>query len=376
MSAPDIFAMPALPTMDVAARLVRLRAILGDAGCDALIVTSLTNVRYLTGFTGSAGMLLVLPEETVLVTDGRYETQAAEQVATAGIDARTAIAPAAKQRELMAFLVASAGPPRLGLEAAHVSWARQRAFASDWFPDAELVPTEGVVEQLRRIKDAGEIARLAWAAEIADAALSSVRPLLADRPTEVSFGQALDFEMRQLGASGPSFETIVASGPNAAKPHHRPSERRIDRGELIVLDFGAVVDGYCSDMTRTVSVGRPASGELLRMVDVVAASQAAGVAAVGPGVACSEVDRVCREVIASAGWGERFIHGTGHGVGLDIHEAPSVAATSSDTLIPGHVVTVEPGVYLPGFAGVRIEDTVVVTDEGCYSLTTTPKELC
>jgi Xaa-Pro aminopeptidase len=373
MTAP---AMPALPAMDVGARLLRLRAALADAGCDALIVTSLTNVRYLTGFTGSAGMLLVMPEKTVLVTDGRYETQASEQVATAGIDASTAIAPAAKQRELVASLVASGGRQRLGLEAAHVSWARQRAFASDWFPDAELVPTEGLVERLRRVKDAGEIARLARAAGIADAALSSVRSLLADRPTEISFGQALDFEMRQLGASGPSFETIVASGPNAAKPHHRPSERRIESGELIVLDFGAVVDGYCSDMTRTVSVGPPASGELVRMVDVVTASQAAGVAAVGPGVACSEVDRVCREVIASAGWGERFVHGTGHGVGLDIHEAPSVAATSSDTLLPGHVVTVEPGVYLPGFAGVRIEDTVVVTDEACYSLTTTPKELC
>ncbi|HSS10071.1 MAG TPA: aminopeptidase P family protein [Acidimicrobiales bacterium] len=376
MTAPAISAMPALPAMDAGARLLRLRAALDDAGCDALIVTSLTNVRYLTGFTGSAGMLLVMPEKTVLVTDGRYETQASEQVATAGIDASTAIAPAAKQRELVASLVASGGPRRLGLEAAHVSWARERAFASDWFPHAELVPTEGLVEQLRRVKDAGEIARLARAAEIADAALSSVRSLLADRPTEISFGQALDFEMRQLGASGPSFETIVASGPNAAKPHHRPSKRRIESGELIVLDFGAVVDGYCSDMTRTVSVGRPASGELVRMVDVVAASQAAGVAAVGPGVACSEVDRVCREVIASAGWGERFVHGTGHGVGLDIHEAPSVAATSSDTLLPGHVVTVEPGVYLPGFAGVRIEDTVVVTDEGCYPLTTTPKELC
>jgi Xaa-Pro aminopeptidase len=339
-----------------------------------LVVTSLTNIRYLTGFTGSAGMLLVLPDGTVLVTDGRYETQAAEQVTTTGT--RVAVAPAAKQRELVSSLVASAGPPRLGLEAAHVSWARQRAFAADWFPQADLVPTEGLVEQLRRVKDAGEIARLARAAQIADTALSRVRPLLAERPTEVSFGRALDFEMRRLGASGPSFETIVASGPNAARPHHRPSERRIEPGELIVLDFGAVVDGYCSDMTRTVSVGQPESEKLVSVAEVVAASQAAGVAAVGPGVACSEVDRVCRDVIASAGWGERFVHGTGHGVGLDIHEAPSVAATSSDTLLVGHVVTVEPGVYLPGFGGVRIEDTVVVTEEGCYPLTTTPKELC
>jgi Xaa-Pro aminopeptidase len=359
--------------MDLSTRLTRLRATIDDARCEALVVTSRTNIRYLTGFTGSAGLLLVLPDETVLVTDGRYETQAAEQVA--GSETRVAVAPTARQRELVGSLVASAGPVRLGLEAAHVSWARQRAFASDWFPQAELMPTEGLVEQLRRIKDPGEVARLARAAEIADAALESVRPLLAAYPTEVEFGRALDFEMRKLGASGPSFETIVASGPNGAKPHHRPAERRIQPDELVVLDFGAVFDGYCSDMTRTMSLGEPAAA-LIRMVDIVSAAQAAGVAAVGPGVACAEVDRACRDVIAAAGWGERFVHGTGHGVGLDIHEAPSVAATSSDTLLTGHVVTVEPGVYLPGLGGVRIEDTVVVTDEGCYPLTTTPKELC
>jgi Xaa-Pro aminopeptidase len=349
-----------------------LRAGLGDAGCDALAVSSLTNIRYLTGFTGSAGLLLVLPDDTVLVTDGRYETQAAEQLA--GVEARLEIAPAVRQKEVVVSLVSSAGPARLGLEAAHVSWARQRAFASDWFPRAELVPTEGLVERLRRRKDAGEIARLARAAEIADAALSSVRPLLSSRPTELTFGQALDSEMRRLGASGPSFETIVASGPNGAKPHHRPSGRRMEADELVVLDFGALFDGYCSDMTRTVAVHPPAPS-LLHLVDVVAASQAAGVAAVGPGVACSDVDRACREVIAAAGFADRFVHGTGHGVGLDIHEAPSVAATSSDTLLSGHVVTVEPGVYLPGIGGARIEDTVVVTDDGCYPLTITPKEL-
>ena len=361
-----------LPAMDFDARLKRLRAGLDDAGSDALVVSSLTNIRYLTGFTGSAGLLLVLPEGTVLVTDGRYETQAAEQLA--GVGARPEIAPAAGQKELVVSLVSCSGPARVGLEAAHVSWARQRAFELDWFPGAELVPTEGLVEGLRRVKDAGEIARLARAAEIADAALLSVRPLLTSGPTEVTFGQALDSEMRRLGASGPSFETIVASGPNAAKPHHRPSGRRIEPDELVVLDFGAVFDGYCSDMTRTVAV-RPPAPSLLDLVDVVATSQAAGVAAVGPGVACSEVDRACRDVVAAAGWADRFVHGTGHGVGLDIHEAPSVAATSSDTLLPGHVVTVEPGVYLPGVAGARIEDTVVVTHDGCYPLTITPKEL-
>ena len=262
----------------------------------------------------------------------------------------------------------------LGLESEHVTWARQRLFAQSWFPGVELVPTTGLVEKLRSVKDDGELDRIAEAARIADAALERVRPALARRPSEVEFGRLLDYEMRCLGAAGPSFETIVASGPNAAKPHHRPGPRRIEGGEPIVLDFGAVVDGYCSDMTRTVWSGDLRDRELKRAVEVVAASQAAGVAAVRSGVPCVEVDRACRAVIASAGWGDRFVHGTGHGVGLDIHEAPSVSAASTDTLCVGQVVTVEPGVYLPGLGGVRIEDTVVVTDDGCRSLTSTAKD--
>jgi Xaa-Pro aminopeptidase len=261
------------------------------------------------------------------------------------------------------------------LEAAHVSWARQRSFSTDWFPDVELLPTLNLVEELRRVKDPGELARLAAAATIADEALDRVRPQLASGLTEESFGRTLDFEMRRLGASGPSFETIVASGPNAAMPHHRPGSRPIRADEPVVLDFGARFDGYCSDMTRTVWVDEVADPDLRRAVDVVLASQAAGVAAVAAGVACSDVDQACRQVIADAGWGPYFVHGTGHGVGLDIHEAPSVAATSTDTLGVGYVVTVEPGVYLPGLGGVRIEDTVVVTADGCRPLTSTPKDL-
>jgi Xaa-Pro aminopeptidase len=374
MTATDLPAWPDLPPMDVAGRLPRLRSAFDGAGCDALLVTSLTNIRYLTGFTGSAGLLVIFPDEAVLVTDGRYETQSVEEMADAGVTVRAEIGQAARQQEVVTALVAGSGIGRLGLEAVHVSWARQRSFAGEWFPDVSLVPTVGLVEELRRIKDPGEVARVGRAAAIADTALASVRPLLADRPTEIAFGQALDFEIRRLGAGGNSFETIVASGPNAAKPHHRPSPRPIEHHELIVLDFGAMVDGYCSDMTRTVSVGEPPE-EMQRVVEVVEASQAAGVAAVKAGVSCADVDRACREVIAAAGWGERFVHGTGHGVGLDIHEAPAVAATSSDTLATGHVVTVEPGVYLAGVGGARIEDTVVVTDDGCWPVTTTPKDL-
>lgn len=361
-----------MKAMDIAARLPRLRAALGEAECDALLVTNLTNVRYLTGFTGSAGVLLVTPDELVLATDGRYKFQSAEQLDAAGVTARIEIGNLAEQKDKIA--AAASGLGRIGLEATDVTWARQRTFANDWFASAELVATEGVIEKLRRVKDAGELDRMQAAARIADEALANVRPMLASGITERDFAIALDFEIRKLGASGNSFETIVAAGPNGAKPHARPSSRIVEPGELVVLDFGAIVEGYCSDMTRTVCAGDP-SPALQKMVDVVAESQRAGVAAVKAGVSAAEVDKVCREVIAAAGWGDAFMHSTGHGVGLDIHEAPWVSATSTDTLAPGHVVTVEPGVYLEGLGGVRIEDTVVVTDDGCYPLTNTTKEL-
>ena len=365
--------MTDLPAMDVAGRLPRLRHRLGEVDCEALVVTDLINVRYLTGFTGSAGVLLVLPDELVLATDGRYRFQAADQLAAAGVEARVEVGDLAGQRD--ALRSAAAGIGRLGLEAASVTWARQRAFAAEWFPACELVPTEGAVEDLRRVKDAGEVARIAEAARIADAALAGVRSLLADGVAEADFALALDFEMRRLGAADVSFESIVAAGPNGAKPHARPSARPIGPGELVVLDFGALVDGYHSDMTRTVSVGEPGSPTLRRMVEVVGERQRAGVAAVAPGVRCVDLDAACRRVIADAGWGDAFVHGTGHGVGLLIHEAPWVGATSTDTLAAGHVVTVEPGVYLREHGGVRIEDTVVVTDIGCAPLTHAPKDL-
>lgn len=361
--------------MQVSSRLVRLRDRLGDAGADALLVTSLTNVRYLSGFTGSAGMLVVLPTRAVLVTDGRYELQAAAETGVAGAEVDVEVVAASGQRQVLNRLVRGQGVRALGLEAAHVSWARQREMAAGWFDGAELVPTSGLVEGLRRVKDAGELARVEQAAAIADGALDAVLPLLDEAPTEAEVALSLEAEMRRRGASGPSFPTICASGPNGAQPHHRAAQRRIGPGEAVVIDFGAVVDGYCSDVTRTVWVGELAHPDLRRAVAVVSASQAAGVAAVREGRACRDVDRACREVIDDAGFGPRFVHGTGHGVGLDVHEAPSVATTSTDTLSAGHVVTVEPGVYLPGVGGVRIEDTVVVTDAGCLTVTRAPKDV-
>ena len=367
--------MPALATftpMDVAGRSVRLRTLQQELRTEALVVTNMVNVRYLTGFTGSAGLLVAGPDELVLVTDGRYRDQAGDQLAAAGVEARIEMAQtAAARQELVSAAVSGVG--RLGLEAAHVSWSAQRRYAEEWFPHTELVPTEGLVEGLRQRKDEGELARLAAAASVADAALGAVRHRLGEQPTEAEFALELDSEVRRRGAEGASFETIVASGPNGAKPHARPGPRRIVEGDLVVVDFGALVDGYHSDMTRTTMVGDPSPTQQ-RMLEVVAASQAAGVRTVTDGVQSGDVDRACRTVIDEAGWIDAFLHSTGHGVGLDIHEEPRVASFSTAILEAGHVVTVEPGVYLAEHGGVRIEDTVVVTAGGCQPLTFAPKD--
>ncbi len=378
-----------LPPLRVDGRLDRVRALLATAGgaddpVDALLVTAPSNVRWLTGFSGSAGMLLVTGETAVLTTDGRYRSQSEEQLAAAGVSGEVdvQVGGVAAQREALA--TALAGARRLGLEADHVTWAAVRAWESV-FPGAKLRATRGVIEGLRAVKEDGELARMARAADIADAALASVLPLLAAsaRPgtgaghplTEAAFATALDHAMRERGAEDRAFETIVASGENSAKPHARPGTREIRFGDPVVVDFGAVFDGYRSDMTRTFCIGGPPTGELAAVFDVVAASQRAGVDAVEAGVTADEVDRACREVIAASGWAERFEHGTGHGVGLDIHEAPPVGPGSTAILAPGTVVTVEPGVYLPAVGGVRIEDMLVVTGNGSRTFTRFPKEV-
>lgn len=360
----------ALEPMDQSGRIELVRDRLDEAGCDALVVTKLENIRWLTGFSGSAAVVVVGPDRLVFTTDGRYGEQSEAELARAGVAAERTVAGGEGQKDTI--VAALDGVGRIGLEAEHVTWARQRRWASEWFPDAELVATEGLVDHLRITKEPGEVDRIEAACAVADAALAEVRHRLTEAPTEVEFALELDFAMRRLGAQTTSFDTIVAAGPNGAMAHHRPDDRRIVEGDLVVLDFGAVIDGYCSDMTRTMMIGEPTDTQQ-RMLEVVAESQAAGVAAVGPGVLTGAVDKTCRDRIAEAGWADAFMHSTGHGVGLEIHEQPPVAAEGAVRLEPGAVITVEPGVYLPGHGGVRIEDTVVVTADGCRTLTRAPK---
>ena len=353
-----------------AAMLVeRLASVDGGRGLDALLVTDLFNVRYLTGFTGSAGLLVVSGSGMTFVTDGRYGDRAHAELAAAGVDARIEVATREGQREAVIAAVGTAH--RIGLEADSVSWSNLRRYAAD-FDGREVVPTSGIIEALRAVKDAGELARMRAAAAVADQALAQVRAELSGKPTEQDFCHLLDETMRRLGSEEPAFPTIVASGPNGAFPHHRPSNRVIAEGDLVLVDFGGTVDGYRSDMSRTFMVG-DVPADARAMYDLVFEAQAAGVAALRAGVAAAEVDKACRERIKVRGRGDAFVHSTGHGVGLYIHERPALAASSPEVLDAGVVVTVEPGVYVPGVGGVRIEDLLLVTESGAESLSAAPR---
>lgn len=350
-------------------RADRVRARLN--GFDALLVSDLTNIRWLTGFSGSNGYVVLTPSAMHLVTDGRYGVQAAHQLAAAGVAAEVhvGLSGAAIVQHLQALL---GGHATVGFEAARVSYQQYTDWAKAFA--TSLQPAVGIIEAERRTKDAGEIALMAEACRIADLALAEVAPTLGDGLTEAQVRNVLELRMRELGASGPSYDTIVAAGPtNAALPHHRPDDTPLRPGDTVIIDVGALVDGYHSDMTRTFVIGEP-TAEQRERYEIVLAAQLAGLAAVGPGVPAKVVDAACRDLITRAGYGDWYTHGTGHGVGLLIHEDPFQHATSEAILQEGDVVTVEPGVYREGFGGIRVEDLVVVTSDGCRVLTSSPKD--
>ncbi len=363
--------MPAAPAADHAARRASLRTALAAADLPALLVTDLINVRYLTGFTGSNAALLVTDadEHTLIGTDGRYLTQVAEQVPDL-----TAVIERATVRALVGR-AAEHGPVRLGFESHVMTVDAHRALAES-APEVELIPAPGNVERLREVKDDYEVARLRAACAAADAALAELLARGSLRPgrTEREVARELEWAMFAHGADAVAFETIVATGANSAIPHHRPTGAVLAAGDFVKLDFGALVDGYHSDMTRTYVLGA-AAGWQRDVYDLVARAQAAGRAALAPGAGVVEVDAASRSVIEDAGHGELFLHGLGHGVGLQIHEAPGIGKAGTGTLLDGAAVTVEPGVYFSGRGGVRIEDTLVVRATGPELLTLTSKDL-
>jgi Xaa-Pro aminopeptidase/Xaa-Pro dipeptidase len=359
---------PAKPFRPRAAKARRraLRARLAPVDLVGLLVTKPVNVRYLTGFAGSYGALLLLHDRTVFFTDRRYERQAAE------VDgAEVVIAPG----DLIAGVIGVLGTDGdgLGFEPSGLTWGTGQRLRT-LLPGRAVVPAPELVEELREVKDDDELAAMREAARIATETLPEVLGGLRAGVTEREVALEIELGMRRLGGDGLAFDPIVAFGEHAAEPHHRPGERALGRGELVTLDFGALVEGYRSDMTRTVVFGT-ASPRQREVYELVRHAEEAGLAALRPGVSCAEVDQACRRVIADAGWGDAFGHPSGHGVGLEIHEAPWVRPGGSGRIAAGTPVTVEPGVYLPGFGGVRIEDLAVVRPDGHELLTTAPREL-
>lgn len=353
--------------MSVERRQERLRAEVADRGLDVLVVTGLTNVRYLTGYVGSSATAVLGPADAALVTDSRYAVSAREQV----MGAEVVIAGPDPLAGLVARLGTLPREARIGIEAEHVSLARHQRLA-EALPGRELVPTTGVVEDLRLIKDAAEVDAIRRAAAVADTALAAVLATPLTGRIERDVAWELEGALRAAGAERASFEPIVAAGERGARPHAVPADEPIPADTMVVIDLGAVVDGYCSDMTRTIPVGAPAP-ELTRAYNLCHRAQQAALEAVRPGIAATALDAVARDIIGQAGFGEAFGHGLGHGVGLDIHERPRIGRETPERLAQGMVVTIEPGIYFEGVGGVRIEDLVVVTEDGCEALSRHPK---
>jgi Xaa-Pro aminopeptidase len=359
--------------MDHKGRQRRLQKLLPAHRLDALLVTHSSNVRYLCGFTGSAGAIVISKSKSVFFTDGRYKEQARLEVQ----DARVVVAgktPLAAAAEWFAANAKKTASRTVGVEAEHLSVAERSRLLKALRSGLRLRDAPPLVEQARMVKDAEEIERLRAAvllgASLFDVLLKAIRPGVKE--TEVA--AELEYAARQAGADGMSFETIIASGPRSALPHGRASGAAIPANGFVVCDFGVILAGYCSDMTRTVHVGQISSEER-RVYEAVRDAGQAAIETVRAGVSVGEVDCSARKVLENKGLGKYFTHSTGHGVGLEIHEAPRLAAGQKEVLRPGMVITVEPGVYIPGTGGVRIEDMVVVTDTGCQILTPTDREL-
>jgi Xaa-Pro aminopeptidase len=360
-------------------RAQRLESELAELELDALLVETLIDVRYLTGFTGSHGMALIVSETAHaeigphrFLSDFRYATQAAEQVASEF--EREIVSGGDLLEALAATLTPHAG--RLGFDEASLTVKEHRRLGELVGEQWELVPCAGVVQGLRAVKDEGEIARISAASELADEALRIILEAGLVGRTEREVAVELELRMRRLGAQAPSFATIVAAGSHGALPHAQPREQQIPRDVLVTVDWGALHEGYCSDCTRTFATGEHLPAQAREVYALVLRAEEAGLAAVKAGPSGRELDAVARQVIEQAGHGEHFGHGLGHGVGLEIHEAPRLSRTAgAEPLKAGNIVTVEPGVYLPGLLGVRIEDLVVVREDTHEVLTSLPKAL-
>jgi Xaa-Pro aminopeptidase len=351
-------------------RRSKLKRQLRKTGVDALLVTNFTNVSYLTGFTGDDSFLLLANGTEVLISDPRYSTQIEEECPGLEVAMRK---PGEPMSKAVARVVKRLRPTKLAFESGSTTVAQWEALR-DKIKASELVPVDGLVETLRMVKDKDEVAAIREAIHQAERGFEVLRATLVGEQTERQAAFDLEHVMRRFGAKGSSFPIIVAVGARAALPHGRPTDARISGADFTLVDWGATSgQGYRSDLTRLVVTGK-ISPKLAKVYRVVLTAQQRAIEAVRPGVRCCDVDAVARDIIEKSGFG-RFSHSLGHGIGLDIHEGPRLAPSSTDELKPGMVVTIEPGIYLPGWGGVRIEDDVLVTQDACEVLTSVPKEL-
>ncbi|AFC29762.1 peptidase M24 [Paenibacillus mucilaginosus 3016] len=349
-------------------RVHRLRELLDEKGIPALFITNATNRTYMTGFTGSSGYVLITATRAVLLTDFRYMTQAPQQAPGYEV-----VEHAPKVAETVKDILAREGISRLGFEASDLSFSAYRSYAEGLSP-VELLPTEGLVETLRMVKDEGELAVMQEAADLADRTFTHILDFLKPGVKELDIALEIEMFVRRNGAASTSFETIVASGERSALPHGKASEKLIGNNEFVKLDYGAYYKGYCSDITRTVVLGTP-SDKHREIYGIVLEAQMAALEAIRPGMTGREADAVARDIITKYGYGDHFGHGLGHGLGMEVHESPRLSKLGDTVLKPGMTVTVEPGIYLPGFGGVRIEDDIVITDQGNRRLTHSDKDL-
>lgn len=347
----------------------RARLNLPQLKVDAFLISALPNIRYLSGFTGSNALLLVRERTAVLLTDPRYTIQAATECDCTSKTVKSgpltsALAPELKKSKIR----------RLGVERNRISWATYQALQQSLPVGVELVAIDDAIENLRMVKDSSEIEAIRASVLLNSKAFSKALRRFKPEMKEFELAAEIDYQMRKLGASCPAFETIVASGPRTALPHAQPGPQSIRNNQLLLVDMGATLNGYASDMTRTLAVGK-ISAELKRMYQATLESQLAAIDAVKPGIAAGDVDAAARSVLRKNGLDQEFIHSTGHGLGLEIHEMPRLGRSGETRLEPGMTITIEPGVYREGVGGIRIEDTVLVTETGCEILTPTPKEL-
>ena len=352
-------------------RLAALRGRLGELGVAALVVAHPANIRYLTGFSGSSGLALVGTDTVVLVTDFRYETQVAEEAADV---AQVEVAQSGLVEALLAHLARTGARGPVGFED-HIFTVREGARLTGGGAEGRFRPAPDLVERLRAVKAPEEVAAIREAGRVAGAALASAIAEIRVGLSELDVAALLEAALRRAGSEAHPFPTIVASGPRTALPHARTSARRVGAGEWLLLDFGAQVAGYCADVTRTFVVGAPPDVRQREVYGVVREAQAAALAGLRSGLTGRAGDALARERIDAAGFGAAFGHSLGHGLGLEVHEAPRLSKASEEPLPAGAVVTVEPGVYLPGWGGVRIEDDVALGEEGATLLTDSPREL-